>query len=671
MLSAITQQDASVGNALVDAIHKHLEAAFACDRLGQIRSVYRFLAYCAELQVLDCDLLVESAFMPLLMSLSNGKLDNRNDVYASTVMSSLFIAPNAFKSHLGRLLPQLHVYIQARTTSESRTMVLDALRPYDPTRVPFDQPDYLLFAFEHLLLTLGIAEIPANEDGYSSLEINPQLLPIAIWPQSFIISDSQITSIVLPGIQLPEHSSLPHFDAPPAVVFRVFDDDLAEIPGTQTEFIPQVPPTRSAERFLCTEMLHDLLINIQFNHKEGVRYLMDLKLMFLEGTFVLDTDEAAVVGPSQGAHPDKPMYNFEQLLMECIFVSLFRLPQPQVRPIFYTDVVMGLCRLSPKRIAPALGKCLQVLFGRLEFTDPDCLIRLVDFFSHHLSNFTYGWNWKDWTYVLPGLTPEGMEETDLSMRRTFLVTVLERVTRLAYFDRIKSALPPTYEDEYKKLEPKATPLFANDVHLAFGEQVVDQIRARISVDELIHYCDQFARNTPEPTGNPQYLRHAVINALLMHGQKTFSHTMTVLERCLPLVKKVAGDSSSKIHLISCVYAFWRHNHQFFLIVLDKLLHYRVCEPTHVVGWLTAVLNEDPIAEALPPGTIPVRPNGDLSGDDDMQVEEYPSNEINPVYILEVIVLTIKKALHRIDYLEDRIKQTENSMGIAIFSLDHF
>ncbi|KNE58132.1 hypothetical protein AMAG_04948 [Allomyces macrogynus ATCC 38327] len=641
MLAAITAQDPAVGKTILESIHEHLHSAFAHDRASQLRSMYRFFACATELHLFAADDYLAFLITPLLASLANGHTDNRNDLYASILLAAIPFVPVALRAQVPSILAAIEQYVTTRNASAERLAALEALRPLDPAVAPFEQPDALSLTLRQVSGAFQAAAAAAGEaDGDA---VAGSVFPMTTWPQAFVQPAGEAAPLALAALQLPEHVSIPHFDAPAPVMFRVFDDDLTVVPGTENEFVPQVPKTLTMERMVAVDVLHDLLNNIQFNHKEGVRYLMDLKLMFQEGTFVLDTEEAAIVGPSQGKHPQAPQYNFEQLLMETLFGALFRLPLPQVRPVFYTDVVMGLARSSPKRIAPALGKAIQVSFGRLEAMDVDCLVRLVDLFSHHLSNFSFGWNWNDWAFVLGGIdeNDDAMDTDEYTKRRAFVLAVLDRITRLAYHDRIKGTLPAAFHATYDRMQPTSVPEYPSPQHASFAEQIADQVRARAPADDVWAYTEQFQRNMGEDA-SPVALRHTVMTALLAHGQKTFSHTMTVLERYLAVLKRlVAGDVAAKRHLVASTYAFWRHNHQFFLIVLDKLLHYRVLEPVHAAQWLVAMVQGE--QEALEP-----------MGSDALLAE--PLDAPGPVFVLEVLCLTIKKALARIDLLEDKLRR---------------
>jgi len=56
-------------------------------------------------------------------------------------------------------------------------------------------------------------------------------------------------------------------------------------------------------------------------------------------------------------------------------------------------------------------------------------------------------------------------------------------------------------------------------------------------------------------------------------------------RYLVLLRNLSPSPSKKQDLLHAVSTFWRRNGQFHLIVLDKLLQYRLLEPSDVVDWV--------------------------------------------------------------------------------------
>ncbi|KAJ1503365.1 hypothetical protein HMI54_008142 [Coelomomyces lativittatus] len=524
-------------------------------------------------------------------------MDHRNDYYASLLLTSLVFAPKHefIQDDPTGLVDKIYAYIEQRTSSESRQHLVQALSPWNPAQVTTQQ-DYL--------------SVQRQQAQYAFEQPH---LPITTWPTLLPKPD---TPLLMKTFTLPPHLTVSHFFAPPYVCARIFEDHPITFPWSNSVFQANVPPLEAMERMVTMDLLYDFLNNIQNNPKEGVKWLLDIKLLFLTNTFTNTPLE--IVGNQHGVHPDQPGYQFEQLLVEALFTHLFRLPLSQVRPIFYTDVMMGLCKLAPTLMAPALGKAIQLCFYRLPSMDMDGFLRFADFFAHHLSLFSFTWNWKDWSSFVS--LPDSVEYR-------FLCTVLIKMTRLAYFDRILQSLPPSFTELYTSLEPKPCEELTKNMDStfqAFAASFMDMLPLKPPQDELEQYVQQFQKNSQ---ADWHQVRSCTFMCLLKYGQATVSHTMTVLERYVPLlhVWTMEGSHSHPTWAyLEAVFEVWQRHSQFFLIVLEKIIQYRLVTPLDVLMWTF---------ELLP----------------------FQNTPNAPLFFLEVLCLTIRKALHRIDYVEDKLK----------------
>lgn len=97
-------------------------------------------------------------------------------------------------------------------------------------------------------------------------------------------------------------------------------------------------------------------------------------------------------------------------------------------------------------------------------------------------------------------------------------------------------------------------------------------------------------------------RDVALQTILTVGSRSFSHFLNVLERFvppslpprrvltlrpryLPLVRTLSASSSARLELLGSVATYWRRNSQFHLIVIDKLLQYRLVDSADVVSWV--------------------------------------------------------------------------------------
>ncbi|KAI9216589.1 MIF4G like-domain-containing protein [Blastocladiella britannica] len=736
LLAAIAARSPAIASTLLEGVISHLTAAVDADRSSHLRSMVRFLACSAELGVVSAASLLASVLAPLSEPLvlqqqqhngsnsdaaSNG--DNRRDAYATAVLSALLFAPaalasvpapefaahHALPSALLALTAVTLAYAEQRASDPHRSALRSAVAPLDPAFSPFAQDDWLLTYARSVaaVIEAGTA-VPLAAWAARHFDMRGATLAAAIpeFDAAAWVPIEINASLPLAVMEPESRARMSHFDAPPLVTYRVFVEGMDHIAGypeghkfgVPGSFVPHVPTAGAPERLVAESVLADLLVTIQHNHKEGVRYLLDAKLMFATGTWDIDADEALNLAPPEemGVHPSVPKFNFEQIVVEQVFTALFRLPAPQVRPVFYTDVIMGLCRMSAKRIAQAFAKAVHVTFGRLEYADRELIVRLVDLFSHHLSNFSFGWRWSDWAFVVASPA-----DPSTAARRAFVTGVLEHIVRLAYHGRIVQLVTdPAYVSLLEQLrpitpaDPTADALARDDptarIHGPLYAKVSALIRAKASADEVSGSVTALladdtasvaAAFADSPAARAQALlalatraQHAVVRAVLAHGAATFSHSMTVLSMYHSALRKVTSAASAapgsaaaaaagmtrdaKIGVVAEAWHFWQHNRQFFVIVLDKLLFYRVVEPGHVVAWVAAELTKGPLdGVAAPAGAASGEGNDDMAVDGDAAppvVAAPLSPASDPLFVMEVLAVTVKKALFRVDALEARV-----------------
>ncbi|POW03729.1 hypothetical protein PSTT_10910, partial [Puccinia striiformis] len=273
---------------------------------------------------------------------------------------------------------------------------------------------------------------------------------------------------------------------------------------------------------------------------------------------------------------------------QSILTSVFAIPTPPIRPaVYYHSLIVELCRLSPSTVAPALGKSVRRLYAGLgeignqdTFSirlEPEGIRRFSDWFGIHLSNFGFLWAWKDWTEVceLPVSHP----------KRVFVARVIELEIRLSYYDRIKETVPSKFLEVGIMSNDPPGPTFeyedpAHRDHLA-ALDVVQLLKHKEPVSRLLDYLTKMQErltNEGVQESVQDVTREVAIQSLLNVGSRSFSHFLNVLERYLELLKTLTNSASSRAILLKTVTKFWKKNGQFELIIIDKLLEYRVIDP---------------------------------------------------------------------------------------------
>lgn len=86
-----------------------------------------------------------------------------------------------------------------------------------------------------------------------------------------------------------------------------------------------------------------------------------------------------------------------QLPPKTILGAIFLLPESAHKSIYYFALITELCKLMPKTAGPAVGKSIRKLYALLaDGLDVEVATRFADWFSIHMSNFNFGWVWKEW-----------------------------------------------------------------------------------------------------------------------------------------------------------------------------------------------------------------------------------------------------------------------------------
>lgn len=95
-----------------------------------------------------------------------------------------------------------------------------------------------------------------------------------------------------------------------------------------------------------------------------------------------------------------------------------------------------------------MGRCINAIFQKLESMDVECVDRFTSWFSHHLSNFDWKWEWNDWV--------EHILKNEKSVKYIAVTEILSKCMRLSYYDRIKKTIP---DQLVPLLGEKAAPAF--------------------------------------------------------------------------------------------------------------------------------------------------------------------------------------------------------------------
>lgn len=377
------------------------------------------------------------------------------------------------------------------------------------------------------------------------------------------------------------HRTPPH--ASPVCPFRLFSE-------AQTEL-----DLRPIDRLIATDYITGILTAFEANHKEGVKQLSNLPL--------------AVPQP---------------LILEVLFAELFHLPLPARREPFYMAFIADLC--LNKDFPPVLAQGINLLFQRVEHMDAEVFTRFVTWFSHHLSNFDWKWEWRAWAPSLVTSEPKA----------GFVRETLEKMTRLSYFERIKRSLP---EELYSYLPPTPTPRFRfrqNDAHDAenyakvAAQTLMDKMQTKESDESVLDWLStvRFGQENDSPEQLEKNKIDTVVQCMFQMGAKSLSHFLNTVERYLKVLQELTGGANrvrARLIVAGSIAEFWRDSSQHIVLLMDKLMAYNIIDNTCIVNWIF-----------------------------DQQTTRFTRN-----YIWEILHNTIQKTMARCEDLKEQLKTADD------------
>ncbi|KAL5565830.1 hypothetical protein UlMin_028994 [Ulmus minor] len=270
-------------------------------------------------------------------------------------------------------------------------------------------------------------------------------------------------------------------------------------------------------------------------------------------------------------------FRYEYLMAETIFSQLLMLPEPPFKPIYYTLVIIDLCKALPGAFPGVVAGAVRALFEKIADLDMECRTRLILWFSHHLSNFQFIWHWEEWAYVL--------ELPKWAPQRVFVQEVLEREVRLSYWDKVKQSIEnaPGLEE---LLPPKGGPNFefkaedSGEQH-ALSADLKNLVKGRAAAREIILWVEEKVF----PAHGLEVTLKVVVQTLLDIGSKSFTHLITVLERYGQVFAKLCPDQDKQVMLIAEVGSFWKNNAQMTAVAIDRMMGYRLLSNLSIVRWV--------------------------------------------------------------------------------------
>ncbi|XP_078440701.1 ARM repeat superfamily protein isoform X2 [Wolffia australiana] len=311
------------------------------------------------------------------------------------------------------------------------------------------------------------------------------------------------------------------------------------------------------DRFIVEEYLLDVLFFFSGCRKECTTYMAGLPVPF----------------------------RYEYLMAETIFSQLLLLPHAPFKPLYYTLVIIDLCKALPGAFPSVIASAVRTLFDKIEYLDMECRSRLIFWFSHHLSNFRFVWPWEDWAFVI--------DHPKWSPQRIFVQEVLEKEVRLSYWDKIKQSVDHANSLE-QLLPPRGGTCFKFSTEegkeitsaQSLSSELSGMVKGRKTSRELSTWLEEKIVSVH----GSRIALEVVVQTLLHIGSKSFTHLTTVLERYGRVISSLCSDEEKQVALIEEVSSFWTNNCQMTAMTIERMMAYRLVSNLAIVAWVFSPAN---------------------------------------------------------------------------------
>lgn len=394
-----------------------------------------------------------------------------------------------------------------------------------------------------------------------------QMIELEQWELVSIPRVHMDYEITLAGAQQTHTIQLPAIPTNPPIT-TVFDNASDTV---QEALVLQAFPPRGILRFLDDQ--HTLGDRIPMERFTAEDYILDT-IAFFEGNRVECAKQLAYRLPLP--------YAYEPLTCEVIFSQMLRLPVPEHKPVLYAGLIVDLCKLL-KSFPRAIGPCVRESFVRMNVLDPALRERLAEWLAYHLSNFDYVWPWSKWSHVLSAPAYDG--------QRKFCIAVMNRMIRLAYWDRIHSALP----DEFRPLlpsKPEVLPLPSPDatvdesnVEGVWAAKLLLLVRKKASVADMTTWITQ--NDLLSVLGSQVGVLRVLLKCLLVAGAKSYTHMIIALERYIELLSSLTNETGlpGQLACIEIILETWGRSPQRVLMAIQRTMTLRLLSAEAIVRWV--------------------------------------------------------------------------------------
>lgn len=539
LVGLLNVRNYNCGGEFVEMMIREFKRLVNQNQYEEGRHIVRFLADLVSCHVISTDSLISLFESFLSVTNEEGVPQARRDWYVHTVLSALPWVGGELSDKVPDRLNSLLSVIKTYIEKKRETAYQGFLRVWS-TDEPHPQEEYLQCLWMQIM---KLADDNWVED----------LIPRPYRAFEGILSESLQHNI--PNFVPPPHkeglSKYPY----PKVIFRIFD-------YTDCPEGPLIPGNHSIERWLVEDCLCLTLKTHRLDKKECALALLSI--------------------------PGRDKVPISHMVVEVLFGELFRLPVPSYPEVFFTSILIELCKVQPGTVPQVLALASEMLFERLDTMNQTCVDRFVGWFSHHLSNFQFRWSWDEWSECL---------NEDLSHPKPkFIREVLAKCLRLSYHQRMCESVPESFAPllpaepkcyfKYSERIENASEL--DDAAQTASQRLIACIKQKTKEDDLKTILEEIPCQPSANNGDEDYSPtrlNALMQTLLHLSQKSFSHSCGAIAKFHMLIKWASNSDVGKIDVLRILHTVWRSHPQMMIILVDKMIRTQVVSCATVAKWI--------------------------------------------------------------------------------------
>jgi nuclear cap-binding protein subunit 1 len=152
---------------------------------------------------------------------------------------------------------------------------------------------------------------------------------------------------------------------------------------------------------------------------------------------------------------------------------------------------------------------------------------------------------------------------------------------LSFFERMERSITP---ELVALLPPKARPSFKYqddssvdnaETLIPLSQELIGKIRAKESAEALDTLLQAVSSERLD----------LLVQCILQTGSKSVSHLLSVLERYCSLLRRYSTTLEEQEFVLNAVGSYWVYSNLHQVILLDKLMTYRIVTNLAIIQWL--------------------------------------------------------------------------------------